>query len=265
MNKIQENEFWIFIDDGGNIELTDKKTKYFTYAALLFYKYQDIENFREDYKKLMNKKYFKEKEEELGRELKGSDRIPFKRRKEIFDLIINSNCKLFFVIVDKKASYILKDIHNNFEILLKQDISKKQEKKIKHDRALEYSFYKTYYIGQLIAFIKQQVVWYRNSKINIISDEENLSFSSYKTMEEYLKKGQPYLKYFEHEYEFKMINSKDEEGIKGADFFANAIFKFYNKNQNLYIEYIQSSKEILWKKFPYLTNEKFNEVEELTI
>ncbi|MBP1527347.1 DUF3800 domain-containing protein [Spiroplasma endosymbiont of Dactylopius coccus] len=76
---MSNNEYWIFIDDSGNLELSDKETKYFVYGALLFNNKNDLENFKEEYEGTLII-YFGDNVEK-----KGADDIEDKKREKIYN------------------------------------------------------------------------------------------------------------------------------------------------------------------------------------
>ncbi|WP_342267121.1 DUF3800 domain-containing protein [Spiroplasma endosymbiont of Villa modesta] len=242
-------EYWIFIDDSGNIELSDE-SKYFIYAGLLFQHKKDIEEFRINFEKTLISLFGNNKE------VKGSDRISKEKRIKINNCIINSNCKLFCVIVEKNSSYMLKNIEKQFKILSDNiNKNKKAKRIIKKIRKNEYGRQKTYFIGQLITLIKKKNIYNKNAKINIISDKEYLYYSKFETMDKYLKYGQKYLSFFDYEFNFKMEDSKKDYCLQGADFVAYSIGRAYNEEDKEFFNYIDNLKHIVYKNLPFLNKE----------
>ncbi|WP_342275901.1 DUF3800 domain-containing protein [Spiroplasma endosymbiont of Nebria brevicollis] len=122
MNNNTKNEYWIFIDDSGNIELTDK-SNYFIYSALLFSDKKDIKEFRINFEKTLISLFGN------NNEVKGADRIPKDKRNKIHNCIINSNCKLFLVVINKNNSYTLEILETQYKNLL--ELSDKSKKSIR--------------------------------------------------------------------------------------------------------------------------------------
>lgn len=115
-------EYWIFIDDSGNIELSSDN-KYFIYGALIFNNYQDVENFRIQHKNILLKLFNNSKE------IKATWNMSNWKREEIYNVITNTNCQLISVIEQKNLSNSLTKIEKNYQKslrLLKKSTIKKQ-------------------------------------------------------------------------------------------------------------------------------------------
>lgn len=250
MKKKQKLEYWVYIDDSGNIELSSSD-KYFTYAALVFNNYDDVVDFRTKYQTALIKISKKNKE------IKASSTMSQWKRKEIFDVIISSNVQLISVTEDKTLSNKLSQIETDYEHNLKE--SKKLPLKgkllIKKMRQKQYAYHKGYLIAQLICLTSQSIKKQKNMKINIIIDNENLS-SIENNFINYLRYEQGYLKFRSYEYTFRMEDSKNDYCLQGADFLANTIYRLYNKKDNEKFNYINDQKNIVTKEFPFIPNPK---------
>lgn len=129
---------------------------------------------------------------------------------------------------------------------------------MKKRRVDDYAYHKTYLIGQLICLIVENIKKRKNMKINIILDQENLGIAgnNFDDFIDYLKYEQKYLKLRSYSYTFEMKNSKNEYCLQGADFFAHAIYRYYNKKDSKKIDYINQKKKIITKTFPYILNKE---------
>ncbi|MBP1527348.1 hypothetical protein [Spiroplasma endosymbiont of Dactylopius coccus] len=66
-------------------------------------------------------------------------------------MILNNNCKLFAIIVEKDKTYKLKVIEENYKK------STKSKKKKKTERRKEYGLHKSYLIAQLITIKNKNI------------------------------------------------------------------------------------------------------------
>lgn len=247
---MNQKEYWVFIDDSGNVELSSSD-KFFVYAALIFDNYNDVIKFRNDYKNILIK-YF-----QSDKEIKAASSVLWRIRKKIYSLIITSNCKIAAVVEDKlNPNSVLSNIEEEYKNNLKlvTGVELKGQKAIRQVRKNAYGRHKSYLIGQLICLMVSNIKKTNNTKINIITDRENLLTpgNNFDNFSDYLKYEQKYLKLFTFDYSFKMENSKKEYCLQGSDFLAHSIYRLYNQNDNKKFNYIDNRKKIVKKEFPYI-------------
>ncbi|MCL8210874.1 hypothetical protein LT336_00618 [Spiroplasma sp. JKS002671] len=249
-------EYWIFIDDSGNIELSSPDN-FFIYAALIFDNYEDVEDFRNQYKNLINK-YFKYELKYYKGEVKGKHRLTLKKRTLIYDLIINTDCRFIAIYEEKNKSEQLNLIELNFknDLTLLNSSTAKSRKSIRQIRKNEYSKHKSNIMSELICLIEDEMNINTNNPIHIIIDNENLLATGYKTFEDYLKTEQNYLKKFNHQYSARLEDSKLDYCLQAVDFLAHSIHAFYNNKTDTYFNYINNKKNIKINEIPYILVQK---------
>lgn len=234
-------EYWIFIDDSGNINLTDKESKFFIYSGLVFDNLSDIEYFRIGYKNNLIKNF----SDFTKNEVKATDIMTDEQRKSIYNYIRNSKPILVSVTTNKEEVKKLKEIEEEFM----NSIEPKRIRK-KH-RKNNYNMHKVHIIAQLlIKFIcpkinSKEIKSIYKIKINIILDTDNLYFvRDCKNLEDYLINKHPFLKSYKNFiYNFNFEDSKKDYCLQGADFLANATLRVYNKaNKINFLQFIQEKK-----------------------
>ncbi|QIA73128.1 hypothetical protein GL982_05600 [Spiroplasma citri] len=138
-----------------------------------------------------------------------------------------------------KKYYKLKEIEYNYNYMLEniQDSNKDKIKRlIKKDRKKMYEIQKTYLISSLVSEIIKKLKIKNKSNVKIIIDIDNFNFT-FDEWNNYFNNMHPYLKFKKINYELQIVDSKKNFILQGSDFWANAVWRNFERNNNDFFSY----------------------------